>query len=381
MQSMMLNSRSEAVKKQIKQGNVDLGFRMIVDLALDTKDAKAFQYVINHMQWQDEHLSDIDLINQKCLELIDKLETFPVIKTSEDEVLLNAQGIIKDFGSRKFSLGPIDLTIRAGDLFGLVGENGNGKTTLLRMLARDLELSSGSIDYPYIKGKESLYDIRTQLIYIPQRTPTWYGLVKDNLKFAAAHYGVAPKDNEATVLLMMIRFGLWKYRNYKWSELSSGYKMRFELARTFLRKPKLLLIDEPLSNLDIVSQKLIVEDLMMLGKSLVNPLGIVLSSQQLYEIEKISTDVIFLKNGTPTNMGYKASDGDSLIIEIEIDQDQHILKDALKSLNVTDINFNGGSYLVEINHCNVSQILMALANANIDVRYFRNVTNSTRRFF
>jgi ABC-2 type transport system ATP-binding protein len=179
----------------------------------------------------------------------------------------------------------------------------------------------------------------------------------------------------------MKRFGLWKYRNYHWNELSSGYKMRFELARTFLRKPKLLLIDEPLSNLDIVSQKLIVEDLMMLSKSPTNPLGIVLSSQQLYELEKISTDVIFLKNGVPTQSGNTKIEEGSVVVELEIQQDQATLEASLKGMNVKGITFNGGTYLIHVNDCHVSQLLQAFADAKLDVTYFRNVTNSTRRFF
>lgn len=53
--------------------------------------------------------------------------------------------------------------------------------------------------------------------------------------------------------MMIARLGLWNYKHLKWSELSSGYKMRFELARTLLRKPELLLLDEPLANLDVLA--------------------------------------------------------------------------------------------------------------------------------
>src|SRR5690606_10595788 len=106
-----------------------------------------------------------------------------------------------------------------------------------------------------------------------------------NLKFTASHYGIKGEENELIVLMYMIRFGLWKYRNHQWSELSSGYKMRFELARTFLRKPSILLLDEPLANLDVLAQQLILEDLKHLSHSLANPMGIILSSQQLYEVE------------------------------------------------------------------------------------------------
>ena len=86
-------------------------------------------------------------------------------------------------------MGDIDIEIFPGDTWGLVGENGNGKTTLLRMLALDLAFDSGDIEFPKGLMGTSKYNLRTQLTYLPQRTPTWYGAVMTNLKYVAAHYG------------------------------------------------------------------------------------------------------------------------------------------------------------------------------------------------
>lgn len=89
--------------------------------------------------------------------------------------------------------------------------------------------------------------------------------------------------------LVIARMGLRSYRELSWKSLSSGYKMRFELARMLLRKPQLLLIDEPLANLDIVAQQVVLDDFRTIAKSPFRPLGIVLSSQQLYEVENIGS--------------------------------------------------------------------------------------------
>ncbi|WP_155756307.1 ATP-binding cassette domain-containing protein, partial [Streptobacillus moniliformis] len=104
-------------------------------------------------------------------------------------------------------------------------------------------------------------------------------------------YGYTPQENHLIVELIIARLGLRKFRKHSWKSLSSGYKMRFELARMLLRKPKILLIDEPLANLDILAQQTVLEDFRAIAKSPFRPIGIVLSSQQLYEVEKTSDQV------------------------------------------------------------------------------------------
>ncbi len=281
--------------------NENTGFRVLTDAALDSSDLSIYKKCIELADWREKNPENDIQYAAKAKELAYKIGKVDFKPKPNNQVLFSAKNISKIYKNNQFKLGPISLEIGEGQLIGLVGENGNGKTTLLRMLAQDLAISSGEIQYHFIQENQDLYALRTKLTYIPQRTPKWYGSVKENLKLTATHYGISPNENEYIVLMWMIRFGLWNYRNYQWSKLSSGYKMRFELARTFLRNPKVLFLDEPLANLDILSQQLIVEDLKFLGKSLVNPLGIVLSSQQLYEVEKVSDEIIFLKDGRPSS--------------------------------------------------------------------------------
>ncbi len=100
----------------------------------------------------------------------------------------------------------------------------------------------------------------------------------ENLQFTASSYGYKPEENKLIVELIIARLNLRKYRNHSWKDLSSGYKMRFELARMLLRKPKILLIDEPLANLEILAQQTVLEDFKAIAKSPFRRIGIVLSS-------------------------------------------------------------------------------------------------------
>ena len=367
----------------LENGNDNLGFRMLVDVVLDTNDVANFNECIAIANWQEQNENDKQTLIEKCTNLIAVLDKKEIKIAVQKNILVSAKNITKKYGKNNFKLGPISIDIVAGQLIGLVGENGNGKTTLLRMLAKELSISDGEINFPFAEKNIDDYTLRTKLTYIPQRTPKWFGKVKDNLKLTAAHYGIAANENEQWVSMLMIRFGLWKFRNYSWDQLSSGYKMRFELARTFLRKPKLLLLDEPLANLDILSQQLILEDLKMLGKSLSNPLGIVLSSQQLYEVEKVSDEVVFLQNGVPSSFNkFKNTEVENtLVVEIEIENTKEALQAALKDLTVKEIKLLGSNYYIELFDISSSSFLQLLLQNNINIKYFRDISLSTRRFF
>jgi ABC-2 type transport system ATP-binding protein len=381
----VFQQRLNEVVYHLENGNINLGFRMLVDAVLDTQNVSNFDECIAIAAWQEKNeTNQIDFV-LKCKTLVSSLTSQNINIDSNPKILVSAKEITKQFSKNGFELGPVSLDIVAGQLIGLVGENGNGKTTLLRMIAKELSISDGEISFPFANKKLDDYSLRTKLTYIPQRTPKWFGKVKDNLKLTATHYGISANENEQWVLMLMIRFGLWKFRNHSWNELSSGYKMRFELARTFLRKPKLLLLDEPLANLDILSQQLILEDLKMLGKSLSNPLGIVLSSQQLYEVEKVSDEVIFLKNGKPSSFNnLKNKDENknaSLIVEIEIENTKEELMNALANFTINEMKLLGSNYYIELSNGTSKELLTNLANADIQIKYFRDITFSTRRFF
>ena len=81
-------------------------------------------------------------------------------------------------------------------------------------------------------------------------------MLVDNLHFAAAIHGIRGKENEDEVDFIIWRLGLDKYRNATWNEISGGFKMRFSLGRALVYNPRLLILDEPLANLDVNTQLL-----------------------------------------------------------------------------------------------------------------------------
>ena len=376
--------RVQETLQYFTQKDIGLAFRKLLDCAADTQQMSIYEKAIALTDWKEKHPAEVETLIEKATVLLREIADCKVTKLPTETAVLVAEEVRKHYALGRFQLGPISLSIKKGQVYGLVGENGNGKTTLLRILARDLSYDSGVVKYYFTERPKNDYDLRTKLIYIPQRTEKWYGSLKDNLKFTLSSYGIPAEENELRTLLMIARLGLWQYQHLDWNALSSGYKMRFELARTLLRQPEILLLDEPLGNLDVLAQQVILEDLKMIANSVNHPIALILSSQQLFEVEKISDKVIFLRNGQYTDNAEATTTEEAmpLIVEIDTTNTREELMAVFKAFALEKLNYNGGVYVAYFRpNTEYSTVLEALGKAKIDLTYIRNISASTRRFF
>lgn len=376
--------RVQETLQYFTQKDIGLAFRKLLDCAADTQQMSIYEKAIALTDWKEKHPAEVETLIEKATVLLREIADCKVTELPTETAVLVAEEVRKHYALGRFQLGPISLSIKKGQVYGLVGENGNGKTTLLRILARDLSYDSGVVKYYFTERPKNDYDLRTKLIYIPQRTEKWYGSLKDNLKFTLSSYGIPAEENELRTLLMIARLGLWQYQHLDWNALSSGYKMRFELARTLLRQPEILLLDEPLGNLDVLAQQVILEDLKMIANSVNHPIALILSSQQLFEVEKISDKVIFLRNGQYTDNAEATTTEEAmpLIVEIDTTNTREELMAVFKAFALEKLNYNGGVYVTYFRpNTEYSAVLEALGKAKIDLTYIRNISASTRRFF
>ena len=376
--------RVQETLQYFTQKDIGLAFRKLLDCAADTQQMSIYEKAIALTDWKEKHPTEVETLIEKATVLLREIADCKVTELPTETAVLVAEEVRKHYALGRFQLGPISLSIKKGQVYGLVGENGNGKTTLLRILARDLSYDSGVVKYYFTERPKNDYDLRTKLIYIPQRTEKWYGSLKDNLKFTLSSYGIPAEENELRTLLMIARLGLWQYQHLDWNALSSGYKMRFELARTLLRQPEILLLDEPLGNLDVLAQQVILEDLKMIANSVNHPIALILSSQQLFEVEKISDKVIFLRNGQYRDNAEATTTEEAmpLIVEIDTTNTREELIAVFKAFALEKLNYNGGVYVAYFRpNTEYSAVLEALGKAKIDLTYIRNISASTRRFF
>jgi ABC-2 type transport system ATP-binding protein len=313
-------------------------------------------------------------------DLLNKLDSVVPPSKVVSSPLLKVTSVAKTYDGGHFSLSPISLEINTTDVLGVVGENGNGKTTLLRCLAGQLAIDSGAIEYSKIPEAD-LFEIKNHVAFIPQRIPKWHGLLKDNLHFSASLAGIHGEQNELMVDFMLERLNLTPYAHLTWDKISSGYRTRFEIARVLLFKPGLLILDEPLANLDINAQQTILTDLRYLAKSSYHPLGIILSSQQLHEVEKVADTVMFIKKGQCLfRTGETNVDQTVAVIELETTISRELLVESFQSSEV-QVQFNGGFYTLSSPEISAQELIKLVLSKNIPVTYFRDITFSTKRYF
>ncbi|WP_207510585.1 ABC transporter ATP-binding protein [Longitalea luteola] len=375
-----MHTRIAEIQSYLRHNDHSLAVRRILDASLDTADMsllkEAIQVSKTYREYKTGELpaSFFEAANT----LLGKINNVTERFTYEPRVLASAREISKTYAAGSFSLQPITIQINTGDVLGVVGENGNGKTTLLRCMAGQLALDSGELDFAQLENPDH-YDIKHHLAFIPQRIPRWYGLLKDNLHFSAAISGVKGEENSVMVDFMLERLDLTPYAHLTWNQISSGYRTRFEIARILLQKPRLLILDEPLANLDINAQQVILTDLRFMAKSVHNPMGILLSSQQLHEVEKIADTVLLIKNGTCLfRTGEQEKTANAFVIELETTASRDSLLTVLNGLG--ELQFNGGFYTITSKELAAQAILSQLVTGDIPISYFRDITHSTKRF-
>lgn len=372
----------EEIRSFLEYGDYSLAIRRLLDMCLDSGDENLLREAISISAQYRQSTNDTAIqptaIREAASALLTRLEATPH-QAAPIKLLLTASHISKTYKQSRFSLQPLSLQIRTGGILGVVGENGNGKTTLLRCLAGQLALDSGSLDFVQLHRPDH-YAIKHHVAFIPQRIPRWYGQLKDNLHFAAAIAGITGARNRLMVDFMLERLNLTAYATLNWNQISSGYRTRFEIARVLLQRPSLLILDEPLANLDINAQQTILTDLRYMAKSIYHPMGIILSSQQLHEVEKIADTVLFIRNGQCLFRTDDNNASTAFVLELETTASRDELSAALDDPSIS-ISFNGGFYTISSPSTGAADVLARLVRAQIPVSYFRDITHSTKRFF
>jgi ABC-2 type transport system ATP-binding protein len=207
--------------------------------------------------------------------------------------VIEIRELYKYYGEAR-ALGPVSAEIDQGEIIGLLGVNGAGKTTALRILSCDLLPSSGSVKVDGIDVVERPEAVRERIGYLPDVPPLYGDMrVGEYLSFAARLRGVPSKDVMRRVSAIEELTALRDRHEDPISTLSHGFQQRVGIAQAIIHEPKLVVLDEPISGLDpvqIVEMRALVRELR--GKHTV-----IVSSHILSEISETCDRIFVIKDG------------------------------------------------------------------------------------
>lgn len=171
------------------------------------------------------------------------------------EKLLQVKGISRTFGGVR-AVDDLTLQVRGGEIFGLMGPDGAGKTTLMRMVCGAILPDQGEV---FIGGIDMIKTpdlAREQLGYLSQRFSLYEDLsVLENLRFFAEMRGMKPGEWQTRTMEILEFVGLAEFVNRRAGKLSGGMKQKLGLAIALVNQPRLLLLDEPTGGVDPVTRQ------------------------------------------------------------------------------------------------------------------------------
>jgi ABC-2 type transport system ATP-binding protein len=207
------------------------------------------------------------------------------------------QQISKSFGPVR-ALDGVSFTVEPGRIFGLLGANGAGKTTCMRIVLDILRPDAGTVTW---QGTANTDLPRRTWGYLPEERGLYLRMkVIDVLRFFAALYGVPEAEATAEVEDWLERFRVPEYRDRKVEELSKGNQQKIQFIAAILHDPQVLIMDEPFSGLDPVNVQLLKEAFLEMrdrGKTLI------FSTHQMEQVEELCEAIAIIDRGRVVESG------------------------------------------------------------------------------
>lgn len=227
-------------------------------------------------------------------------------------VCVELRGVRKSFG-RQTVLHDIDFSVHRGEIVGLLGPNGSGKTTSLRIVAGFLAADAGSVEICGEPVGPGAPGVRAHVGYLPERPPLYDPLtVYEYLDFVAAAKGIGRAGRRRAVDAAIDAFDLGAVRRKVVGHLSKGFRQRVGLAQATLGNPEVLLLDEATSGLDPLQ---IIETRRMIRDGGTGR-GVIFSSHIMQDIAALCDRVLVIHAGRVIELEAEAGDPAALALDV-----------------------------------------------------------------
>jgi ABC-2 type transport system ATP-binding protein len=260
----------------------------------------------------------------------------------------------------------LNLRVKKNEVFGLLGPNGSGKTTIILMLLGLSEPASGSARIGGFDPVRQPLEVKRRAGYLSERVGFYHDLTaRENLQFVAElnNIGYSEADSRIKELLEMV--GLGKVADSAVGKFSRGMRQRLGIADVLIKKPEIVFLDEPTSGLDPEG----INDLLELITGLPQAgTTVVLTSHLLYQVQKVCRDVAILSQGriviegSIDDLGREAMAGGGFILEVETREPSLQLVDTIRNISgVIEVEARGN--LLDISasadlRAEISQVVM-----------------------
>ncbi len=299
--------------------------------------------------------------------------------------IIDIQGLTKKYG-KLTALDHVTFSVPEGSVFGLIGPDGAGKTTLYQVLTTLLVPDNGVATVAGLDVVKDFRKLRTEIGYMPEKFSLYQDLtVNENLHFFASLFGVDVEDNFD--LISPIFTQLAKFPNRMAGALSGGMKQKLALACALIHRPKVLLLDEPTTGVDAVSRS---EFWDMLGALKEKGITILVSTSYMDEAERCE-QIALIHNGhilevdTPKNLIerldknlYNASSG-SMYPLLEALRTLPDVKDCYTfgaTLHiVADVGFNPAAAICKLRQDGLADVNIYPAEGNIEDLFIKLAKN------
>ncbi len=293
--------------------------------------------------------------------------------------LITTSGLCKIYGG-KMVIDHVDMHIPEASIYGFVGENGSGKTTIMRLLTGLAEPSAGSFTLFGVGNKDKkIYEVRQQVSAIVEATSLIPSMTaRDNMVYQELYLGIKQSEAERAELLAKVHLdnvGEKKVKNF-----SLGMKQRLGIALALMNHPKLMLLDEPMNGLDPEGIAELRELLIELNQK--EGITVLISSHILSELEKIASCYGFISHGKLleeiTAEGLQAKCRKSVNVKVS---DVAKTEAILNKLNIKDYKaFPSGDVKIYENIA-INDLVVALSNEGITVLGINSQEESVEEYY